>query len=250
MRTKSTLIIVLAIFAFGFTNAQSADEIVKNYFENTGGYDAWGKLEGLKMTAKVNQGGMEIPLEIVVLKDGKQYTKISLQGNEFMQGVFDGEVMWSTNFQTQTAEKVDAETTANQKLEANDFPSGLYNYKDKGYKLELMGEETIEGTETFKLKLTKEPITVDGNEQDDVTFYYFDKENFVLLAEEEEIPAGPAKGMMGQVTFSDYDEVNGLYFPFSMSQGVKGGQSQAIKFDTIEANPTVDATVFAFPDGE
>jgi outer membrane lipoprotein-sorting protein len=249
MKKKSTLL-ALAIFAFGFASAQSADEIVTNYFENTGGYDAWGKLEGLKMTAKVNQGGMEIPLEIVVLKDGKQYTKISLQGNEFMQGVFDGEVVWNTNFQSLTAEKADAETTANQKLEANDFPSDLYDYKDKGYTLELMGEETIEGTETFKLKLTKEPITVDGAEQDNVTFYYFDKENFVLLAEEQEIPAGPAKGMTGIVTFSDYDEVSGLYFPFSMSQGVKGGQTQPIKFETIEANPTVDAKVFAFPDGE
>lgn len=249
MRTKLTLI-VLTIFALGTANAQSADEIVTNYFENTGGYDAWGKLEGLKMTAKLNQGGMEIPLEIVVLKDGKQYTKISLQGNEFMQGVFDGDVVWSTNFQTQSAEKADAETTANQKLEANDFPSDLYNYKDKGYTLELMGEETIEGTETFKLKLTKEPVTVDGAKQDNITFYYFDKENFVLLAEEQEIPAGPAKGMMSLVTFSDYDEVNGLYFPFSMTQGMKGGQTQPIKFETIEANPTVDAKVFAFPDGE
>lgn len=249
MKTKSTLI-VLAIFAFGFAKAQTADEIVTNYFENTGGYDAWGKLEGIKMTAKVNQGGMEIPLEIVVLKGGKQYTKFSLQGNDFMQGVFDGEVVWNTNFQTQSAEKADAETTANQKLEANDFPSDLYDYKKKGYTLELMGEETIDGTETFKLKLVKEPITVDGNKQDDVSFYYFDKENFVLLAAEEEIPAGPAKGMTSVVTFSDYDEVNGLYFPFSMSQGMKGGQSQPIKFETIEANPTVDATIFTFPEGE
>jgi outer membrane lipoprotein-sorting protein len=202
------------------------------------------------MSAKVNQGGMEIPLEIVAMKDGKQYTKISVQGNEFLQGVFDGETLWSTNFQSLTAEKADAESTSNQKLDANDFPSDLYDYESKGYTIELMGEETIEGTETFKLKLTKEPMTVDGEKVDDVAFYFFDKENFVLLAQEEEVASGPAKGMVGVTTFSDYDEINGLYFPFSMTQGVKGGQSQPIMIETIEANPVVDATIFTYPEGE
>ena len=247
MRIRSTLI-ALAIFTYGLAEAQSADEIVTNYFENTGGYDAWGKLEGLKMSAKLNQGGMEIPLEIVRLKSGNQYSKVSFQGKDFMQGVFDGEVFWSMNMQSLTAEKADEETTANQKIEADDFPNALYEYKKKGYTLELIGEETIDGTETFKLKLTKEPITLGGNKQDNVSFYFFDKENFVLMGEEQEIPSGPGKGMVTLVTYSDYDEVNGLYFPFSWTQGIKGGQSQPIQFDSIEANPTVDPTVFEFPD--
>jgi outer membrane lipoprotein-sorting protein len=249
MKTKMTLIIAVLLMA-GFANAQTADEIVTNYFENTGGYEAWGTLKSIKINAKVNQGGLEIPLEIVFMKGGKQFTKFSLQGNTFMQGVFDGESMWNTNFQSLKAEKADEEATSNQKLDANDFPHELFDYKTKGYKLELVGEETIEGTETFKLKLTKEPVTVDGEKKDDVVFFYFDKENFIILVQEEEIIAGPAKGSMSQIVFSDYDEVNGLYFPFSMTQGIKGGQSQPVIIENIEANPSIDEGLFAFPEGQ
>ncbi|HNP17052.1 MAG TPA: outer membrane lipoprotein-sorting protein [Fulvivirga sp.] len=249
MKTKLTLIIVV-LFMTGFTYAQTADEIVNNYFENTGGAEAWGNLKSMKIQAKVNQGGMEIPLEIVSMKDGRQYTKISLQGNSFMQGVFDGETLWNMNFQSMKAEKADAEATANQKLDANDFPYDLYNYKEKGYKLELVGEEKVEGTDTYKLKLTKEPISVDGAKVDKVSFYYFDKDNFIILMQEEEILSGPAKGNISQVVFSDYDEVDGLYFPFSMTQGIKDGQSQPIIIESIVANPVVDESLFAFPSGQ
>ena len=50
-----------------------------------------------------------------------------------------------------------------------------------------MGKESIDGTETYKIKLVKEPVTVDGNKEDNITFYYFDADNFVPLVSESEI---------------------------------------------------------------
>ena len=55
---------------------------------------------------------------------------------------------------------------------------------------------------------------VDGKEEADVTFHYFDTENFVPLAVQSEIRVGPNKGQMSETKFSDYQEVDGLYFPF------------------------------------
>jgi outer membrane lipoprotein-sorting protein len=178
---------------------------------------------------------------------GKQYTKVIVQGQEVMQGVFDGEVMWSTNFQTMKAEKSDAESTEMMKLNANDFPSEFIDYKEKGYTLELMGTESFEGTETYKLKLTKEPVTIDGEQVEDVTYYYFDTEAFVPIAQESEMKMGPQKGAISQIKMSDYQEVDGLYVPFSMTQGVKDGASQPIIIESIELNPEIDDSVFAFP---
>jgi len=207
----------LGIFAIAMVlalplQAQTADEIIANYFENTGGMDAWKAMTGMKMTAKVNQGGMEIPLEIYQLADGRQMTVINFQGKELKQGVFDGESLWSTNFMTMKAEKSDAEQTANFKLNANDFPDSFMDYKEKGYTVELMGKETIDGAETFKIKLVKEPITVDGNKEDDISYYFFDTENFVPIAVQSEIKSGPAKGQISETTMSDYQEVDGIYF--------------------------------------
>ena len=119
--------------------------------------DAGGEREGVKMVATANAQGMEIPVEIYQMKDGKQMVKINLQGQEITQFAFDGETMWSTNFMTGEAEKSDAETTENMKKVMGDFPNPFYNYADRGYKVELMGKETKEGTETYKIKLTKKP---------------------------------------------------------------------------------------------
>lgn len=242
--------ILLAIAILGsFTmNAQTVDEILATYYENIGGEETLRKVKGVKMTAKVNQGGMEIPLEIVQLSNGKQMTVINFQGKQLKQGVFDGETLWSHNFMTMKAEKSDAEATANMKLEMNDFPDSFLDYKEKGYTVELLGKETIDGAETFKIKLTKEPITVDGKKEESVSFYFFDTENFVPIAIQNEIKSGQAKGMISNVTMSDYQEVEGLYFPFSMTQGIKGQPGgQPITITKIELNPTVADSEFLFP---
>ena len=247
MKKYSILLAIALMSGWANLQAQTADDILNNYFENTGGVDAWRAVEGMRMKAKVNQGGMEIPLEIVRMKDGRQLTSITFQGLELKQGVFDGEVLWGTNMMTQKAEKSDAEATEMMKKEMNDFPDPFLDYQDKGYTVELMGKEDFNGTETFKIKLVKEPITVDGEEVQDVSYYFFETENFVPIAIHSEIKQGQAKGMMSEITFSDYQEVEGLYMPFTMSQGVKGQGGQPVTMDSIELNPEVSDSDFAFP---
>ena len=70
----------------------------------------------------------------------------------------------------------------------------------------------------------------------------------VLLGTESQINAGPMAGKTGQNKVSDYDEVDGLYFPFSMSQGVKDGPSETVVIDKIQLNSTVDHAAMQFPD--
>lgn len=248
MKTR-LLVFALALVA-GLAHAQTADEILAKYFENTGGIDKWKSLTGIKMVAKVNQGGMEIPLEIVQLKDGRQMTKITFQGKAIMQGVYDGSTLWSHNFMTMKAEKSDAETTENFKKEVGEFPDPFLDYKSRGYKVELLGKETVDGTETFKIKLVKKPVLVDGKETENVVFYYFDAESYVPLMTESEIKSGPAKGMVSQSKMSDYQEVSGLMMPFSMAQGVKGQPGQPLTITSIELNPAVDTAAFKFPEGQ
>ncbi len=248
MKHLFTLVLAVVLTLPQLTLAQDLDEILDNYFENTGGRAQWEALEGIKMTAKINQMGMEIPLEIIQLKSGKQMTVINFQGQQIKQGVFDGQVLWSINMMTQKAEKSDQETTDNIKREMGDFPDPFLNYQAKGYTAELLGTEEIDGAECYKIKLTKKPLIVDGQEVDNVSFYYFDMDNFVPIAVQSEIKAGPAKGQMSDVKMSDYQEVSVYYFPFSMIQGLKGQEGQAITFDQIEVNPQVDEAEFVFPE--
>ena len=50
------------------------------------------------------------------------------------------------------------------------------------------------------------------------------------------------KGQMSKTTLSDYEEVEGLYFPFSMNMG-----GQPITIKNIILNPEVTQAMFAFP---
>jgi hypothetical protein len=135
-------------------NAQTVDEIIENYIENTGGSENWQNVKIIKMSASINQMGMEIPIEMVQ-SENKMYTKILIQGQEIKQGVFDGETLWSTNFMSMKAEKSDQEDVDNVKNELGEFPDPFLNYKEKGFSVELMGSETVDGSDTFKIKLTK-----------------------------------------------------------------------------------------------
>ena len=244
------LFVLVTLICSYTINAQTVDEIIDNYFENTGGVENWEKIEGVKMSAKVNQGGMEIPIEIVQLKSGKMMTTINFQGQSIKQGVFDGEVLWSTNFMTQKAEKSDEEATNMVKNEMNQFPDPFLNYKEKGFTAELVGTETVDGSETFKIKLTTTPNIIEGKEVPSIAYYFFDNENFVPIQVHEEITVGPGKGMVSEIKLSDYQEAGDIYMPFSMTQGVKGQPGAPITMDSIEINPTVDDNEFAFPESE
>jgi len=248
MKKLNKILLTLLLFFTFNSFSQSVDEIIDNYFENTGGIDQWKKLKGVKMSAKLSQQGMEIPIEIIQMQGGKQMQIINFQGQSIKAQVFDGEVSWGINMMSQKPEKSDQETTDNLKLDNNDFPDSFMDYKSKGYKAELIGKETVDGTETFKVKLTKEPKTIDGKKEDDITFYFFDTENYVPIAIQTEVKEGPGKGMIMEITMSDYQEVEGLYFPFSQTQGIKDQPSIPLIIDSIELNPIISENEFKFPE--
>ena len=248
MKKLNYLLLTTILLFFSLTiNAQTADDIIENYIENTGGADNWAKVNSIKMNITVNQMGMEIPIE-QYLSSEKTYSKISIQGKEIKQGVFDGETLWSTNFMSMKAEKSDQEGIQIMKDELAEFPDPFLNYKKNGFTAELIGSEVVDGSETFKIKLTKKPKAIDGKEVPNVSIYYFDTKNFVPIMMHEEVMSGPGKGMIMEAKMSDYQEVEGLYMPFSLSQGVKDQPGQPLTIKSIELNVKADESEFKFPE--
>jgi outer membrane lipoprotein-sorting protein len=241
---KLSLLLKTVIFSLIFVNtqAQTADEVVNKYIETIGGKEKLEKLTGIKMEMVANYQGMEIPVAVTTTKDGKMLVKVNLMGKEMTQVAFDGTSGWSTNMMTMKAEKMTTEDIDNMKKSAGkDFPDPFLNYKDKGYAVEYVGKETKEGTECHKIKLTKTPVMVNGESVEDVTFFYFDAENNVIVLTESEIKEGPAKGQMMTSTASNYQEVEGIYYPFTLNQF---GQEMTVKKITL--NPTIDPKELEF----
>ena len=237
--------------AFSFTSilsfSQTAEEIVATYIKIIGGADKLKSITSVQMKASVDYGGMSIPIDMVSLRDGRSVMKITFQGQEMVQMAYDGETAWGTSFMTMKPEKNEAEQTENIKRSVGDFISPLIDYKANGYTIELLPNETMEGVECFKIKLTKKPLLIDGKEVPNIEFYYIDKENFVPIVVETEIPSGKMKGNISQTVYSDYQEVDGVYFPFSMMQRLKDGEGQTIEFEKVVINQKFEDKIFLFP---
>lgn len=238
MKTIKLLVTLLVLAIVIPTQAQTADEILDSYFENTGGMDNWNNLKATKITASVNQAGMDIPVTMISTKEGKLIIYADFQGQKIVMMAFDGETAWSTNQITMQGEALPKEASDNIKLKANDFPDPFLGYKEKGYTVEYVGIETKEGTETHKIKLVQEPVMVNGVEEESITYYFFESENNVPILTESS-----TAGQTITSSMSDYQEVDGMYFPFSRTDN--GGTPLTIK--KIELNPEIDASIFEMP---
>ena len=219
--------------------SQNVDEIINYYYETVGG-KKWEEVKAMKMTANIEQGGMQIPVEVVTTRDGKTYTEVTFMGNTMTMNAFDGKKSWTTNFMTMQPEESTADDSENAKRAAQEFPNALFSCKKLGYKATLLGKEKIEGTECYKIKLDKKTMLVEGKEIPYIEYYYLDTENNVPIMIETEINSGEMKGKIAQTKLSDYQEVEGVFVPYSTTSGIKDGPSQAIQFEKVEINPSVD----------
>jgi outer membrane lipoprotein-sorting protein len=248
MKTLKLLALGLIVCFVSTLRAQTAEEIIENYIENIGGQKAWSKINSMEVTGIGRQQAVDYPFVATYMKDGRRIVNVNLQGNSFIFDAFDGESAWAMNFNTQKAEALDAETSLNTKNNATDYlPDGFMNYKEKGYSVELLGKEAFEGTECFKIKLIKKPYLVDGKEDENSETYYFDTESFVPIAMESIVKSGPGKGATMQIVFSDYQEVGGLYIPFSQIQKFNGQTGLELTYKSVVFNSDIDETIFNMP---
>ncbi|MCB9267568.1 MAG: outer membrane lipoprotein-sorting protein [Lewinellaceae bacterium] len=227
--------------------AQTAQEIVENYLETIGGKEQLNAVSSIKMQATGKAQGMELPITMFQKAPGMMRMDMVFQGKEVTQMAFNGEEGWSTNFMTMEAEKWDAEQSEIMKSDM-DFLNAFLQYEEKGYSVALEGEEEVEGTPCFKVKLTKKPVKVEGKEEENFSFYYFDKEAFVPIMQEEYAKTGQMKGQSSQTYFSDYQEVEGIYFPFSISQKFQGQTVFDLAVEKMELNAEMDDALFAYPE--
>lgn len=225
-------------------HAQTADEILAKYFENTGGIQKWKDVKTLKMEAKAPTPQGEFPIVIFSKAPNKTKVVVNVQGKELVQAAYDGETGWSLNpFAGGTdAVKLDEEQT--KELREQEIEDAFIDYKKKGHEIALEGKEEVDGVQCFKIKLDKNK----KNDKDDVTeYHYFDTENYVPIMRKSFMQSGPMKGQEIQSYMSDYQEVNGLMVPFAIEQKMNGNTISKIVVVKYSINENIDDSVFAFP---
>lgn len=240
MFRKTLFMVALLALIAPLAHAQTVDEILAKHFEAQGGKEKMKALKSMRLIGKMAIGpGMEAPFTMERKRPNLSRMEFTFQGMTGIQA-FDGKQAWAImpfmgKKDPEPASAEDSKEAADQA----DFDGALMDWKDKGHQVEFVGKESVEGAETYKLKLTKKG----GN----VEYYYIDTETNLLLKEEAKRTVRGTE-MDGESTFGDYKEVNGLMMPFSMTNGVKGSErKQTMTFDKIECDVDLPEARFTMP---
>lgn len=235
MNTR-TIIFAVAFVLTGIScvSAQTADEIIDKYISAIGGKDAWHGLNSVHMEGSVTSQGTEIPISSTVVNKKAMRSEFTVMGMTGYQIITTSEGWAFAPFAGQkTPEALTPDDVKNQQDQL-DIQGELLDYKAKGETVEYIGKEDVDGTECYKLKVSKK----NGN----VSSAYIDPSNNYLIR------VSTKANVEGQeresvVNFSNFQKVGGgLVFPMSIES-----QMGPLKFTKIEVNPKVDESIFKNP---
>src|SRR5256714_4729157 len=241
MRRALLTVAALALGAMPLA-AQSVDSLIAKYIQASGGMARIQALQSLRRSGKFNGGG---GFEAVVVQENKRPNSVreefSLQG---MTGInaYDGRDGWKIEpWQGQRDPESLGEEEMHRILDDADFDGPLVNYQAKGNRVEFQGMQPIEGSDAYKLKVTRP--------SGDVSFFYLDTDYYVPIRIDMQrmIRGAPTET---EISLGDYKQVAGVYLPFSHESGPKGSSSTGrskITFDKIEANVPLDDQRFTRP---
>src|SRR4051794_6163957 len=240
MRRALLAIATVVLFSAQSTPPPTAEEIVARYIQRVGGMQRIQAVKSLRRTGKFIGGG---GFEAEVLQENKRPAMVRqefiIQG---MAGInaYDGKNGWKIDpFGGKKDPEALGEDEMKDILEAADFDGPLVNYQQKGNKIEYAGTEAVEGTDTYKLKVTM----ADG----EVRNFFIDTEYFVpIKIETKRFIRGAERET--ETILGDYKSVNGWYIPYSQEFGRKGSPfRQKVNITKIEANVPIANARFYMP---
>ena len=240
-RIAYLLLATASFTAASAAQAQTLDELVAKNLQALGGKDKVEAVKGVRMTGKMTlPQGMEAAVVLERQDPNKMRMDMSVQGMTMVQA-YDGKDGWKIVPFTgkNDPEPMSAEELKQMEKQSINSADFLSTFKEQGYTAEYAGKEDVEGTPTHKIKVT--------SKEGDVLNFFLDAEQYLVIK-----ITGKAM-MQGQeietdTTVSDYKEVGGVLFPFSIQTKVRNFPTPVgMAFEKIEVNPDIPASRFAVP---
>ena len=224
--------------------AQSADDIINKHFEATGGREKWARVYAIHRSGNYVMGpGMLAPVNsFTVAKPFKgNYSEFTWQGMT-AKNALRADSGW--NYQPfggkRDADPMSPNEVRSTKLSID--PQGmLFNYKEKGYTVDYLGTDDMDGTDVYKLRL--------ATQQGDMIYYYIDMETGYILKEVRRVKLKDKEEKHG-IIYSDFRKTDfGVVVPFSQQDVDDDGNTQGgpVNFNKVEVNAPVDAGLFDKP---
>src|SRR5207302_5592318 len=232
--------VLATIVFFSFAaSAQTVDEVIGKNIQAKGGAYKLKSVRSIRTTAKFSQGSFRAEFRQENKRADKVREELIIQGLAQVQA-YDGKTGWQIS---PFGGRKDPELLSQDDLKSlivdADIDGPLVDYKEKGHKAELVGHDSMEGTDCFKIKLRMK--------NGDVRYYYLDADSYLELKVEIQTTIRGAL-QESELYYGDYEQVNGIYYPFAVEQAQKGSSSrQQFSVEKIEQNVDLDDSLFTMP---
>lgn len=215
----------------------TVDQVLEKYYK-ANGFDKMQKVNTIIMSGFITRQDY-MPMKIIKMRPDKYKMEFDIQDVTAYQS-YDGKTAWTTMPWTGNPKPQIMQEDAAKDIKVKaDFDGVLFNWKEKEHKAELIGKDTINKQDVFKIKLTRK----DGG----IEYYFIDSKDFLLL---KKISSRMSRGKEIEVIsfYTDYRDVEGIKFAFA-NENVMGGQPYStIQYETIEINLTIDEKIFKMPE--
>src|SRR5215472_9928553 len=241
LRFALTLVAATLIAPVAFTQdrqssspAPSLDELVAKNIEAKGGAQAVHALQSLRRTGTmlVNEGQIRLAYIEIKKRPLEVRTEATLQGMTAVQA-FDGREGWKISpFQGRKDPERMSADDLKELMEDAEMDGPLVDWKEKGSTIEYVGREDVDGTDAYKIKVTRK--------NGDVNFVYLDPDHFLeIRILTQRVQQGAL--VETETDLGDYEKINGVFVPFSIEAGHKGDpDKQKTVIDKAEGNVPVD----------
>lgn len=227
----------LLVATITFTNAfsQTVDEIVAAHVTALGGADKLKTVNTLVTERVIAVQGMEIPSKSVIVIGKSMRSESSIMGNSMVQ-VVNGDKGWKImpSMMGGTGEPEDMSADEIKPMLGQLDPFGaLYNYQEKGNKIELVGTEKVDKKDMIHLKITsKEGMVMDE---------FLDAKTYLPYKVVTNV-----NGQEGELVFSEYQEIEGIKMASTIDITSPMGAFTMITNKTV-INGEIDQKVFVKP---
>jgi hypothetical protein len=232
---RLTISFLITIFAITVLSAQDLDKILNDHFKASA-QDKMSEMTSITMNGKLSVMGMETGVTIYQARPLKYRLEAEIMGSPMIQ-TYNGNTGWSYIPAMGVTEPTEMGTDELKGIlnQAN-MDSPLWDYKDKGNNVELLGASE-DGSDNI-IKLT----TAEG---DEITIW-ITKETSLMS---KVITVQMAQGMENEIEteLKDYKVVEGIPTAHYMGSKMSGQTVLTVTFESIEYNKAMDSALFEKP---
>lgn len=232
---KSLIFFTVLLISITFTcKAQTLEDVLNNYFKAIG-QEKLLTVQTFVTKGKMIQGGAGISIIVYNKRPDKLRVEGTFQGTTFIQ-TYNGKEGWSLNqFAGEASPRPATQEELNSFKDQADIDGIMYNYKEKGFKAELLPVDTVDGHKTFPVQITKP----NGN----VYINYIDADKFVILETKARVKV---EGVEREVEnfFSKYKSQEGMLFPYSIDTKMNGQTVMQMVINNVKLNAELSDTLF------